>query len=70
MRRLVVVLGVLCVPGLAFAQPVGTFRWQSQPFCNVITLAVTRVGTTFRSGRGAATHWTQIPRGGVQAVGN
>lgn len=48
MRRLVLALGILCLPGLVSAQPVGTFRWQSLPYCNVITLAVTRVDTTFR----------------------
>lgn len=28
----------------ASAQPLGTFQWQLQPFCNVITLTVTQVG--------------------------
>jgi len=32
----------------AFAQPLGTFRWQLQPFCNVLTLAVTQSGGVFR----------------------
>jgi hypothetical protein len=28
----------------AFAQPLGTFRWQLQPYCNVFTLQVTQQG--------------------------
>ncbi|MGE0812259.1 MAG: tail fiber domain-containing protein [Vicinamibacterales bacterium] len=27
----------------ASAQPVGTFRWQTQPYCNVITVSITKV---------------------------
>ncbi len=34
-------------PGVA-AQPLGTFRWQLQPFCNVVTVAVTQNGAVFR----------------------
>ena len=30
----------------ASAQPLGTFRWQLHPYCNVVTLAVTQVGPT------------------------
>ena len=41
-------LGVLGVTALAGAQPLGTFRWQLQPFCNVVTLAVTANGSVFR----------------------
>jgi hypothetical protein len=32
----------------AGAQPLGTFRWQLQPFCNVVALAVTQNGGVFR----------------------
>ena len=32
----------------ATAQPLGTFRWQLQPFCNVVTLAVTQNGAVYR----------------------
>ena len=32
----------------AAAQPIGTFRWQFQPFCNVVTLAVTGTPAGFR----------------------
>ncbi len=34
--------------GTAEAQPLGTFRWQLQPYCNVLTLAVTQVGGAYR----------------------
>lgn len=30
------------------AQPLGTFRWQLQPYCNVISVTVTQVGATYR----------------------
>jgi hypothetical protein len=36
------------VPFAAHAQPLGTFRWQLQPFCNVVTLAVTQNGGVYR----------------------
>jgi hypothetical protein len=32
----------------ADAQTIGTFAWQYQPYCNVITISVTQVGATFR----------------------
>jgi hypothetical protein len=35
-------------PALAAAQPLGTFRWQLQPFCNVVTLSVTQEGGVYR----------------------
>lgn len=53
-RRLRRALGVavlsagLTATGVATAQPLGTFRWQTQPFCNVLTLAVTQVGAAYR----------------------
>ena len=31
----------------AAAQPLGTARWQLQPYCNVLTLAITQNGTVF-----------------------
>jgi Chaperone of endosialidase len=37
----------LAVPAVAQAQPVGTFRWQMQPFCNVLTINVTQSGAVF-----------------------
>jgi hypothetical protein len=45
--------GVLCVAmvlgaiGSAGAQPIGTFRWQFSPFCNVITVSVVQQGSIF-----------------------
>jgi hypothetical protein len=33
---------------LADAQTIGTFRWQLQPFCNILTLAVTQIGAVYR----------------------
>ena len=30
------------------AQPLGTFRWQLQPFCNLVSLAVTQNGAVYR----------------------
>lgn len=32
----------------AFAQSIGQFRWQLQPYCNVVTLDVTPVGAGYR----------------------
>ncbi len=29
------------------AQPLGTFRWQLQPFCNIVTVAVTQNGAVY-----------------------
>jgi len=34
--------------GVAVAQPLGTFRWQLQPFCNVVTVAITQNGPIYR----------------------
>ncbi len=46
-----VFLGCVLAVGAATtvqAQALGTFRWQLQPFCNVLTLTVTQVGATYR----------------------
>jgi hypothetical protein len=40
-------LGLLQVSTVQ-AQPLGTFRWQLQPFCNVLTLSVTQNGGIYR----------------------
>jgi hypothetical protein len=45
---LAAVLGLLLVAPLASAQSLGTFTWQVQPYCNVVTLQVTQVGGTYR----------------------
>lgn len=34
------VLVLACSPASALAQPLGTFRWQLQPYCNVLTVNV------------------------------
>ena len=36
------------IAGTAAGQPVGTFRWQLQPFCNVVTVAITQNGGVYR----------------------
>ena len=41
----IVAAGVTSSPGLA--QGLGTFRWQFQPFCNVVTLTVEQKGASF-----------------------
>lgn len=47
-RVLAVCSAVLALlPGLVSAQTIGTFRWQLQPFCNVITLHVVQQGPVF-----------------------
>ena len=45
---LAVVLATLVASGTATAQPLGTFRWQTQPYCNVIAVAVTQTGGAYR----------------------
>jgi hypothetical protein len=41
-------LAALSVAAAAGAQPLGTFRWQLQPYCNVVTVVVTQVGGVYR----------------------
>ena len=38
----------LAIPAVVSAQPLGTFRWQLQPYCNVVSLTVTQVGAQYR----------------------
>ncbi len=41
-------IGLTMLPaGGASAQPIGTFTWQMQPFCNRVTLALTSAATGF-----------------------
>lgn len=42
-RLVLAAFGVLLVSNTAWAQP-GTFRWQQQPYCNVLTLYVVQDG--------------------------
>ncbi len=44
---LALVVGVGIVPVAVAQQPLGTFRWQLQPFCNIVTLNVTQQGNVF-----------------------
>jgi hypothetical protein len=44
------VLAAVVVPATASSQPLGTFRWQLQPFCNVITVSVTQNGAVYTLG--------------------
>jgi hypothetical protein len=46
--RVLALLTLGSIPAAAGAQPLGTFRWQLQPYCNVVTLAVTRTGDLYR----------------------
>jgi Chaperone of endosialidase/Head domain of trimeric autotransporter adhesin len=45
---LVVALIVSGIASVAGAQSLGTFRWQLQPYCNVVTVDVTQAGGTYR----------------------
>jgi hypothetical protein len=43
----VVVLALLSIAAPSYAQTIGTFRWQLQPYCNVLTLTVTQQGSNY-----------------------
>lgn len=47
-RRIVLTFASICIPVMATAQPLGTYRWQLQPYCNVLSVAVTQNGSTYR----------------------
>ncbi len=38
----------LALPAMTHAQSLGTFRWQLQPYCNVVAVGVTQVGGVYR----------------------
>lgn len=40
-------IALLLVGATAVAQPLGTFRWQLQPFCNVVTVTVIQQGAVY-----------------------
>ena len=44
---LAVVVLLAGIAGTAAGQPIGTFRWQLQPFCNVLTVTVVQVGSQY-----------------------
>jgi hypothetical protein len=46
--RYLLVLSFVITPALSFAQALGTFRWQLQPYCNVVTLNVSGTGAIYR----------------------
>jgi hypothetical protein len=37
-------LALVLSPALSLAQPLGTFRWQVQPYCNILSIAVVQQG--------------------------
>ncbi|MDH4063125.1 MAG: tail fiber domain-containing protein [Acidobacteriota bacterium] len=45
---LLAALVALAPAGVASAQSLGTYRWQLQPYCNVVTVAVTQIGSVYR----------------------
>jgi hypothetical protein len=47
-RHAFTIAALTLAPALAGAQSLGTFRWQLQPYCNVITVQVTQVGSVYR----------------------
>ncbi len=46
--RIVFLVCLLAQAWPATAQTLGTFRWQLQPYCNVVTLTITQLGSQFR----------------------
>ena len=48
MARFLVALLFLAHASVASAQSLGTFRWQLQPYCNVISITITQEGATYR----------------------
>lgn len=71
------VLGVMLLVAPVSAQTIGTFTWQTQPYCNVLTLTVVQQGagyqlTGFDNQCGAApvpVTGTAVPSGGGVAFG-
>lgn len=46
--RLVIAVSLSCLAASVSAQTVGTFRWQQQPYCNIVTVTITQVGAVYR----------------------
>ena len=40
--------GLACCAGIAHAQVVGTFSWQTQPYCNHVALTITQQGGVYQ----------------------
>lgn len=43
----VLTVAALCLPASLAAQSLGTFRWQLQPYCNVVTVNIVQQGAVF-----------------------
>ena len=41
------IVTVVLQSGMAFAQPLGTFKWQLQSYCNVLSVVVTQTGGVY-----------------------
>jgi hypothetical protein len=69
---MVVLAAMVAAPGAAEAQVVGTFTWQTRPYCNLVTLSVIQVGAAYQltgsdnlCGAGVAPiSGTAVPNGG------
>lgn len=48
LAALVVACGLVVEVGVAGAQPLGRFQWQLQPYCNVVEVEVTQLGSQYR----------------------
>jgi hypothetical protein len=46
-RRTLVFVFALAIPHVVAAQSLGTFRWQLQPYCNVLTMTVVQNGSQY-----------------------
>jgi hypothetical protein len=44
---LILTVAAIALPLVADAQVIGSFRWRTEPYCNVLTLTVTQIGSTF-----------------------
>lgn len=47
-RTILAAVIVSALASAAAAQPIGTFRWQQQPYCNVLTLNVVQIGSVYQ----------------------
>jgi trimeric autotransporter adhesin len=47
-KLVLVVLAATTIAQPVSAQTLGTFRWQMQPYCNLLTLTVTQIGGVYR----------------------
>lgn len=48
LSRVLVAILLLALPAAARSQSLGTFRWQLQPYCNVLTMTVVQQGGLYR----------------------